>query len=292
MTDATRYSKVGRNETCPCGSGKKYKKCHGSEGIRAPDTPQQLATDIWNHLDHSAAGPGECSFAFEPDECPIEICGAKFFQTSGFRQLRQQYGITAELFEERVTRVHAILERADRLQKPMPNFIVDASDSNAGSLIAEQGEYVRALRRGGAAPPLGITHFVREFSLGDDVRYQCVIEFIPYVMSLAVGVTSLSLRTDLVLHTIAHEFSHAFGINPVAYGHEIGELEVMADVVAFVAGQNGSEPPEYFRFFSYLQPRFSANNIDNNIAARRSIEPMIIELNAGEAHKRVEGEVR
>ena len=22
--------KVGRNEPCPCGSGKKYKKCHGS----------------------------------------------------------------------------------------------------------------------------------------------------------------------------------------------------------------------------------------------------------------------
>ncbi|NQF21873.1 hypothetical protein FCI58_22475, partial [Enterobacter hormaechei] len=23
------YGKVGRNETCPCGSGIKYKKCHG-----------------------------------------------------------------------------------------------------------------------------------------------------------------------------------------------------------------------------------------------------------------------
>lgn len=23
------YRKIGRNETCPCGSGKKYKKCHG-----------------------------------------------------------------------------------------------------------------------------------------------------------------------------------------------------------------------------------------------------------------------
>lgn len=21
--------KIGRNETCPCGSGRKYKKCHG-----------------------------------------------------------------------------------------------------------------------------------------------------------------------------------------------------------------------------------------------------------------------
>ena len=26
--------KVGRNDPCPCGSGKKYKKCHGRERIR------------------------------------------------------------------------------------------------------------------------------------------------------------------------------------------------------------------------------------------------------------------
>jgi uncharacterized protein YecA (UPF0149 family) len=24
-----RVAKVGRNDPCPCGSGKKYKKCHG-----------------------------------------------------------------------------------------------------------------------------------------------------------------------------------------------------------------------------------------------------------------------
>jgi uncharacterized protein YecA (UPF0149 family) len=25
--------KVGRNELCPCGSGKKYKKCHGAAAV-------------------------------------------------------------------------------------------------------------------------------------------------------------------------------------------------------------------------------------------------------------------
>ena len=24
--------KIGRNDPCPCGSGKKYKQCHGKEG--------------------------------------------------------------------------------------------------------------------------------------------------------------------------------------------------------------------------------------------------------------------
>ena len=27
---ATQGRKVGRNEACPCGSGKKFKKCHGA----------------------------------------------------------------------------------------------------------------------------------------------------------------------------------------------------------------------------------------------------------------------
>ena len=29
MEKKTKQPKVGRNEPCPCGSGKKYKKCHG-----------------------------------------------------------------------------------------------------------------------------------------------------------------------------------------------------------------------------------------------------------------------
>jgi len=28
-SDPTSWGKVGRNETCPCGSGKKFKHCHG-----------------------------------------------------------------------------------------------------------------------------------------------------------------------------------------------------------------------------------------------------------------------
>jgi preprotein translocase subunit SecA len=27
-----QFENVGRNEPCPCGSGKKYKKCHGAAG--------------------------------------------------------------------------------------------------------------------------------------------------------------------------------------------------------------------------------------------------------------------
>jgi preprotein translocase subunit SecA len=30
--DPSSWGRVGRNEPCPCGSGKKYKQCHGSLG--------------------------------------------------------------------------------------------------------------------------------------------------------------------------------------------------------------------------------------------------------------------
>jgi uncharacterized protein YecA (UPF0149 family) len=29
--EASLFAGVGRNDPCPCGSGAKYKKCHGSE---------------------------------------------------------------------------------------------------------------------------------------------------------------------------------------------------------------------------------------------------------------------
>ncbi len=44
----TNNAKVGRNEPCPCGSGKKYKRCHGNE----PSVSTQVSSD------NSDAGPG------------------------------------------------------------------------------------------------------------------------------------------------------------------------------------------------------------------------------------------
>ncbi len=34
--------KVGRNDPCPCGSGKKYKHCHGKQQSGAPDLRPNL----------------------------------------------------------------------------------------------------------------------------------------------------------------------------------------------------------------------------------------------------------
>jgi hypothetical protein len=42
-------SKVGRNAPCPCGSGKKYKGCHGS--FEQWDEPPDLPPDVWAELE-------------------------------------------------------------------------------------------------------------------------------------------------------------------------------------------------------------------------------------------------
>jgi preprotein translocase subunit SecA len=34
-----RKERIGRNDPCPCGSGKKYKKCHGAPGSAPPSAP-------------------------------------------------------------------------------------------------------------------------------------------------------------------------------------------------------------------------------------------------------------
>ena len=41
---AVQVREVGRNEPCPCGSGKKYKHCHASKATKM--TPAQLLTLI------------------------------------------------------------------------------------------------------------------------------------------------------------------------------------------------------------------------------------------------------
>jgi preprotein translocase subunit SecA len=40
-SDDALYAGTGRNALCPCGSGKKYKKCHG-----APGGPTGLTTRV------------------------------------------------------------------------------------------------------------------------------------------------------------------------------------------------------------------------------------------------------
>jgi uncharacterized protein YecA (UPF0149 family) len=35
--EAARFAGIGRNDPCPCGSGQKFKKCHGASAAPAVD---------------------------------------------------------------------------------------------------------------------------------------------------------------------------------------------------------------------------------------------------------------
>src|SRR5205809_4778284 len=40
---ALKRSRIGRNESCPCGSGDKYKRCHGKESEPSNPSPQPVS---------------------------------------------------------------------------------------------------------------------------------------------------------------------------------------------------------------------------------------------------------
>jgi tetratricopeptide (TPR) repeat protein len=72
-----RLAGTGRNDPCPCGSGKKYKKCHLGEDegaaaapVAAPDAEDMLATG-WRLFEQRRPGAAEKSFraalALRPD---------------------------------------------------------------------------------------------------------------------------------------------------------------------------------------------------------------------------------
>jgi tetratricopeptide (TPR) repeat protein len=78
LTEAkTRLGSAGRNDPCPCGSGKKYKKCHlqGDEAATAPvqiaPTPQEMLAGAWRLFEQRRPGAAEKEFraalALKPD---------------------------------------------------------------------------------------------------------------------------------------------------------------------------------------------------------------------------------
>ena len=65
---STRLAGTGRNDACPCGSGKKYKKCHliGDEAATAPvpeaPDPRQKLANAWGLFEQRRPGAAEKEF--------------------------------------------------------------------------------------------------------------------------------------------------------------------------------------------------------------------------------------
>ena len=48
------FANVGRNDTCPCGSGRKYKRCHGDPRNAQKSRPGELSGRSLGRLDVGA----------------------------------------------------------------------------------------------------------------------------------------------------------------------------------------------------------------------------------------------
>ena len=70
--EASDYKNVGRNDPCPCGSGKKFKKCH-AESIEwkgnAPESAAPAESD--SGAGHAAAAGGEAAPNFDPSKMDL-----------------------------------------------------------------------------------------------------------------------------------------------------------------------------------------------------------------------------
>lgn len=66
MTNTEEFKNIGRNEPCPCGSGKKFKKCHGEsmpwQGNSQPAPAETAAAD---------AGGADAMPAFDPSKMDL-----------------------------------------------------------------------------------------------------------------------------------------------------------------------------------------------------------------------------
>jgi Flp pilus assembly protein TadD len=91
---------VGRNEACPCGSGKRYKDCHGSLGTAAREMPTeserllQQALTAYRQQNHIAASEScQRILEIDPDDADAwHLLGAIDLQRGDFVSASLKFG--------------------------------------------------------------------------------------------------------------------------------------------------------------------------------------------------------
>ena len=67
----------GRNQPCPCGSGKKYKRCCGAASVRAPEAPStdelhEMDRDLVERIVGAAGQQNPPGLAAAYASCPVQ----------------------------------------------------------------------------------------------------------------------------------------------------------------------------------------------------------------------------
>jgi Flp pilus assembly protein TadD len=168
-----RLAETGRNDVCPCGSGKKYKKCHlqADESAAtppvAPPTPQTHIDDGWRLFEQRRPGAAEKEFrkALElKADLPEALVGVGMakLQTGDNDGARKELSAVIKLSES----LAATLVKdgvKDAFSRPEAQAYIRASHA-LGCLSYDQEKYDEALEA------LGRVYAVDEGTVGIEAR--------------------------------------------------------------------------------------------------------------------------
>lgn len=148
--------KVGRNEPCPCGSGQKYKRCHGNTAHDVPLTPSTLT------VDDIIAMPYERVCMLEPEalaDLPLQALLSRFVAAKAQPRAEQVLELVAA--RPGVPPEHIDHYRARMIEDAMPRFRHDFIQRHIGKLINAERVGLDPLAR------LGLSLRLRSPDVGD-----------------------------------------------------------------------------------------------------------------------------
>lgn len=124
---------IGRNEPCPCGSGKKYKRCHGktSEGVRsAPRSQSSMANGL---------GAGAMPGGFDPSQ----IDPAKMAQLAqAMQRLPRGQMQKIQSLMQRAMAGKDVSKEAEMLEKMLPAGLKEMMESFVPAQVQNPAESI------------------------------------------------------------------------------------------------------------------------------------------------------
>ena len=168
-----RHAATGRNDACPCGSGKKYKKCHlaGDEQstIAPPEAPdaKELAASGWRLFEQRRPGAAEKEFraalAVDPSLQDAHVgIGMARLSAGNADGAKEELGAVIETGEAEVAKLRATGAK-DAFSKPEAQPYIRAAHA-LGCLAYDENRFEDAVK------DLERVHSIDEGSVGTEAR--------------------------------------------------------------------------------------------------------------------------
>jgi len=167
-TEAANFKGVGRNDPCPCGSNKKFKRCHGeaaAQWVGNTITPAPSSADGQNDSDGNTESESNQAPQFDPSKMDLawlaEFSGA--IQKLPKGQLARLQGlmqkamagknVTRELNEFQRTlpvSVQELLKKSPEIEAQLDSAKLEAGGAPAAELTSDQKEKLAQIQKSNA----------------------------------------------------------------------------------------------------------------------------------------------